>query len=137
MTDARVEDVAPDPWGAQGFLANARRLLADGSRAENSAEGRQLLLHSAAMAACDALLALEGRQVVGSDRGHQLRLAEAENLLAGEHSALFERLDAGDADVGVQVVVEGVWEEHHRSAGEVARSAGGVPLLQCHRRERR
>lgn len=92
MTEARIEPTGPDPWLAAAFLARARLFAVDGS-AEISAESRQLLLHSAAIAACDAVLAIEGRVVTGSDGGHRLRLVEAERILPGGHDDLFEALD--------------------------------------------
>jgi hypothetical protein len=92
--DARVEATGVDLWGARTFLERARELLADGAKAENSAASRLILLHTATVAACDAVLSASGRRFVGSDGGHLLRLREAEELLRGDHRRLFEGLEA-------------------------------------------
>jgi hypothetical protein len=97
MTEARVEPIAPDPWLAAEALDNARSFAADGANSALTAASRQMLLQQAAIRACDALLAIYGRRVVGSDGGHALRLVEARASLAGEHDDLFERLDEGRA----------------------------------------
>lgn len=81
MTDARVDRVEPDVWAARAFLEQAQRLLQDGAEERISPEGRQILLHGAVVAGCDAILAVNGRQIVGSDGGHRLRLATAQSLL--------------------------------------------------------
>ena len=52
------------------------------------------MLHAAAIAACDAVLAISGWQVTGgSEGGHVLRLEEAHKCLGGGCGDLFERLD--------------------------------------------
>jgi hypothetical protein len=93
MTTATIESISPDPWLAQGFYQRAHEFLRDGQSTGLSAAGRQVLLHSAALAACDAVLAINGRQVLGSEGGHVLRLTEAERLLGDGLGDLFERLD--------------------------------------------
>jgi hypothetical protein len=52
-----------------------------------------ILLHSAAMAACDAILSVNGKRIVGSDGGHLLRLEQAETLLRGDNRHLFATLE--------------------------------------------
>lgn len=96
MTEARVEPIEPDPWLAAAFLLQAKGFSADGS-ADGSIgmESRQVLLHSAVIAACDALLAINGRQIAGTEGGHIKRLAEAQRLLPGDHDELFDALDDG------------------------------------------
>ena len=91
--EARIEPTEVDVWGARTFLERARELLVDGARAENSPASRLILLHSAAMASCDAVLSANGRRVVGSDGGHLLRLQQAETLLRGDHRRLFATLE--------------------------------------------
>lgn len=93
MTRAEIERGGPDPYAANAFLGRAKQFASDGGTTQLSPEGRQLLLHAAVVAACDALLAIEGRSVVGADGGHQLRLDEAQRLLPGGHVNLFDRLE--------------------------------------------
>ena len=93
MTDARLEPIEPDPFLAAGFLDRAKRFAVDGTSPSLGAESGMVLLHNAVICACDAVLAIEGRRVVGSDGGHQLRLAEAERLLPQGGAALFDTLD--------------------------------------------
>ncbi len=64
---AQVERRGEDPWAALEFLDQARRFLSDGQAEPISPEGRQVLLHNAAVAACDAVLAINGLEVTGSD----------------------------------------------------------------------
>lgn len=93
MPDARVEPVEIDVWGARAFMERARELLADGARSENTPASRMILLHSAAMAACDAILSINGKRIVGSDGSHRLRLEQAETLLRGDNRRLFATLE--------------------------------------------
>jgi hypothetical protein len=93
MTKAAIERVEPDPWLARAFLDSARSFVEDGACERNSAASRQLLLHSAAIAARDAVLAINGRRVTGSDGGHMLRLEVTEGLLPDAPNDLFLRLD--------------------------------------------
>jgi hypothetical protein len=93
MTDARVEHVPVDTLRARGFLAQAKQFLADGGGSTISSPSRQVLLHNAAIAACDALLMVHGRRVTPGDGGHWLRLKEAQDLLQDDHGDLFDRLD--------------------------------------------
>ena len=68
------------------------------------------------------------------------RAAAADVPVGHDHlpAGVLEGFDAGDADVGVQVVVERVREQHDRPSVRVAgAAAAGEPLLQRHRRERR
>jgi hypothetical protein len=51
MTGARVELIEPDPWLAASFLERARQFEA--SAVGLPSESRQVLLHSAVVAACD------------------------------------------------------------------------------------
>lgn len=120
---AQVEYAGEDIWAAREFLEQARRFLADGRIEALHDEGRQVLLHSAAIAACDAILAIKGLEVTGSEGGHVLRLTEAHRQLGGLHRDLFERLndsrdrriqasyraaavDANGVDESVQAVTE-------------------------------
>jgi len=97
VTEARLESIEPDPWLANSFLNRAKQFAADGNREALASESRQVLLHNAAIAACDAILAIEGQRVVGADGGHLLRLDAAHRILPGDHADLFERLDESRA----------------------------------------
>lgn len=120
---AQLERIEKDVWAARDFLDQARKLLADGETEGLHDEGRQILLHAATVAACDAILAIDGLQVRGSEGGHVLRLEQAHKQLGEGHADLFERLDeardrrieasyrAGspsseDVDAAVQAVTE-------------------------------
>src|SRR3954469_6885902 len=94
MSEARLERIVPDPTLSAAFLGRARRFLADGSDKSNARESRQVLLHSATIAATDSILAINGFEVEGSDGGHVLRLEKAEELLDADLADLFEQLDA-------------------------------------------
>ena len=92
MTDkAELEWVGEDAHGALAFILHARTFTGDGSQQGNAPESRQVLLHNAVVAACDAVLALDGFTVRGSEGGHRLRLDEAAERLALERD-LVERL---------------------------------------------
>lgn len=91
MTPARVELVEWDPWLASTFLARARQFEASSSGLPP--ESRQVLLHCAVIAACDAVLAINGRQIKGAEGGHRLRIETAHELLPGDHHQLFDALD--------------------------------------------
>jgi hypothetical protein len=93
MTDARLEPIEADPYLAAGFLKRAESFVADGENEGLQPESRQVLLHSATVAACDSALAIKGLQVVGSEGGHKLRLEEVARLLPDADTGLFERLD--------------------------------------------
>jgi len=93
MTDAQLERISPDAWLAGDFLGRAKLFAIDGARDQLRTESRQVLLHNAVIAACDALLAVKGYQVTGSDGGHRLRISKASELLPDAHVELFESLD--------------------------------------------
>lgn len=94
MTQAHVRKIAKDAALAQSFLEQAQRFLRDGSVTSVTRESRQVLLHNAAIAACDCVLAAEGFEIRGSDGGHRLRLDKAAELLGGDLEDLFDRLDS-------------------------------------------
>jgi hypothetical protein len=93
MTDARVEPVPADPAGARVFLDQAERFLADGDQPPIGQESRQILYWQACISMLEALLLAAGRRVTPGAGGHMRRLEEADRVLAGNHSDLFERLD--------------------------------------------
>lgn len=92
MAEAKLSRIVPDPTLAGAFLTRAEEFLADGSSANNTDSSRQVLLHNAAIAACDAVLAIKGFEVEGSERSHVLRLDQAQELLGHDLIDLFERL---------------------------------------------
>jgi hypothetical protein len=93
MADASLRKIARDATLAAAFLAQAHRFLADGANPDNSHASRQVLLHNAVIAACDAVLAIEGYEVEGSEGGHRLRLEQAQRRLGSGLDDLFDQLD--------------------------------------------
>lgn len=93
MADAQLDHGEPDAYAAKAYLDQAKRLLDDGEVEGMSREGRSIVLHHATIAACDAVLAIDGVTIRGSEKGHSLRLAETQTRLGGELDDLFERLE--------------------------------------------
>lgn len=83
MTDARVEEVHADRVRAREFLAQADRFRTDAD-APLSAESQAVLLHNAALSACDAILQAVGLRVTGGERSHILRSETALEQLDGD-----------------------------------------------------
>ena len=94
MTDARIENVHEDKVRAREFLSQAELLLKDANAAPLSAEGQAILLHTATVSACDAILQAVGLRVTPGDRAHVIRLEAALAELPGDTEELFESLDA-------------------------------------------
>ena len=94
MTDARVEKVYADRVTARVFLAQAELFLSDATGADLGGASRVVLLHNAAIAACDAILQVVGLRVTGGDRSHILRLETALEQIDDDTEELLERLDA-------------------------------------------
>jgi hypothetical protein len=94
MTEARVEQVHADRIGARVFLAQSERFFEDANLSRLRSESRSVLLHNAAIAACDAILQAAGQRVTPGDRSHMLRLETALGHLDGDTEELLERLDA-------------------------------------------
>lgn len=97
MSDARVERVHADRVGAREFLVQADGFVTDADRHGLSAPSRAVLLHSAAVCACDAILQAAGLRVSAGDRSHVLRLETALAEVDGDTEDLLERLDASRA----------------------------------------
>jgi len=97
MSEARVERVHSDRVLAREFLAQARTFLSDAQFADLSAPSRAVLLHNAAVGACDAILQACGLRVTSGDRAHVLRLETALSALNGDTEELLEDLDASRA----------------------------------------
>ena len=94
MTDARVEKVHADRVSSREHVEQATLFLEDAGMAGLSAPSRAVLLHNAAIAACDAILQAVGLRVTPGDRSHVLRLETALTELPVDTEDLFERLDA-------------------------------------------
>lgn len=94
MTDARVEKVHADRVSAREFAVQAAQFLEDAGTENLSAPSRVVLLHNAAISACDAILQAVGLRVTPGDRSHALRLETALRELDADTEELFERLDA-------------------------------------------
>lgn len=94
MTDARVESVYADRLRAREFLDQAERFRDDAAKAELSAESQSVLLHNAAVCACDAILQAAGQRVTSGDSAHILRLETALDQLDGDTEELLDSLDA-------------------------------------------
>lgn len=94
MTEARVEQVHADRIGARVFLAQSEAFFKDAGLSRLGSESRSVLLHNAAVAACDAILQAGGQRVTPGDRSHILRLEVALEHLDGDTEELLERLDA-------------------------------------------
>lgn len=94
MTEARVEEVLSDRVTAREFMAQAEIFLSDATEAKLRAESQVVLLHNAAIAACDAILQVVGLRVTGGDGSHVLRLETALEQIDADTEELLERLDA-------------------------------------------
>jgi hypothetical protein len=97
VTEARVERITPDRVTAREFLEQGKVFLSDGVKHGISNEGRVLLLHQAAICACDAILLAVGLRVSVGDRAHVLRLQTALEQLPGDTTELLEALDVSRA----------------------------------------
>ena len=97
MTDARVETVYADRVEARHFLAQAEAFLNDANTSSLSAPSQAVLVHNAAISACDAILRAVGLRVTPGDGSHVLRLETALEQIDGDTEELLERLDASRA----------------------------------------
>lgn len=94
MSESELRKIPENRVEAREFLGQADRYLRDAGIASLSNEAQQVLLHQAALCACDAILLACGQRVVGEEGGHVLRLTEALDRLPGDTDELFEALDA-------------------------------------------
>jgi hypothetical protein len=94
VTDARIEQVYADKLTACESLDHAGDFLRDARIDGLGAPSRVVLLHNAAIAACDAILQAVGLRVTSGDRSHILRLERALHELDTDTDELLERLDA-------------------------------------------
>jgi hypothetical protein len=97
VTEARLEAVYEDRIRAREFLSHAGSFLDDADQASLGAPSRVVLLHNAAICACDAILQAAGLRVAGGEGSHALRLEAALDQIAGDTDELLESLDASRA----------------------------------------
>lgn len=130
MTVARVEKVYEDRIGARTFLAQAETFLGDADAAGLSAPSRSVLLHSAAVSACDAILQAAGQRVTVGDGAHVLRLETALDHLDGDMEDLLERLDVSrtrrnEASYAAELVAQASIDEAREATAELVELARG------------
>jgi hypothetical protein len=89
-----MERVHADRIGARVFLAQSEAFFEDANLCGLRSESRSVLLHNAAVSACDAILQAAGKRITPGDRSHVLRLETALEHLDGDTEELLERLDA-------------------------------------------
>lgn len=94
MSEARLEEVHADRLRAGEFLVQAEGFLDDADVPALRAESRVVLLHNAAISACDAILQAVGLRVMVGDRAHMVRIETALEQLSDDTEELLERLDA-------------------------------------------
>lgn len=124
MTDARVEPQPADPAFARVFLDRAERFLADADQPAVGQDSKQILYWQACISMLEAILLAAGRRVTPGAGGHMLRLKEADRVLAGNHSELFDRLDLHrdtrhDVSYAAGVASELGTAELRKAAGEL------------------
>lgn len=130
MTEARVEKVYEDRMGARVFLAQSETFLSDADAQDLSAPSRTVLLHNAAVSACDAILQAAGQRVTPGDGAHILRLETALDHLDGDTEELLERLDASrvrrnEASYAAEFVAEASVVDAHEATSELVELARG------------
>lgn len=124
MTDARIEKVYVDRVTAREFLEQAELFLADVDEATLRAPSKAVLLHNAAVCACDAVLQGVGMRVTPGDSSHALRLETALDQMAGDTEELLERLDASrerrnEASYAAGPVAQASLEDAREATGEL------------------
>jgi hypothetical protein len=122
VTDARIEPVPADPAFARVFLDQAEVFLADADRV--GLDSKQILCWQACISMLEAILLAAGRRVTPGAGGHMRRLEEADRVLGGMHSDLFERLDLHrdarhDVSYAAGVASELGTDELRTAAGEL------------------
>lgn len=89
-----MERVFEDSVTAREFLRHAEGFFADAEATGLNAPSRAVLLHQAAVSACDAILQSAGLRVTSGDGSHVLRIEVALEQIEGNTEELLERLDA-------------------------------------------
>ena len=128
MTGARLDTGHEDRVTAREFVDQARMFLGDAASDGLSNESRSVLLHQAAVSACDAILQAAGLRVTSGDGAHALRLDEAIDLLAGENDELLERLHSSrsrrnEASYALGLVADVSLEEAREATTELIERA--------------
>jgi hypothetical protein len=130
MTEARVEEVFSDRVTAREFLAQAEIFLSDAAEAKLGFASRVVLLHNAAIAACDAILQVVGLRVTSGDGSHVLRLETALEQIEADTEELLERLDASrerrsEASYAAAFVAEASVDDAREATTELVELARG------------
>jgi len=133
VTEARVQKVHASRLDAQTHLDQAKKFQRDAD-ADLSAESRSVLLHNAAISACDAILQAAGLRVTSGDDAHILRLERAIAQLGVDTEDLLERLDASrsrrnEASYAAMPVAEASVDEAREATAELIELAREF----CHR----
>lgn len=97
MTAARVDTVYADSVRAIEFWRQAERFAGDAEVTDLDPTSQAVLLHNAAISACDAILQAAGLRVTPGDGSHALRLETALGEIEEDTEELLERLDASRA----------------------------------------
>lgn len=131
MSQARVEKVYADRVRASEFLAQAEMFVADADTATISEASQAVLLHNAAVCACDAILQASALRVTSGDRSHALRLETALDQIDGDTDELLERLDASrerrnEASYGAGIVAQASVFEAREATAELIELARRV-----------
>jgi hypothetical protein len=124
VTEARVENVYADRIGAKEFLEQAEIFMANAAVTSLHPISQTVLLHQAAVCACDAILQAAGRRVTSGDRAHALRLKAALAQVDADTDELLERLDASrerrnEASYAAGFVAEASLSDAHEATAEL------------------
>jgi hypothetical protein len=128
MTDARVERVYPDRVTARDFVEQAEDFMRDAGLSDLTAVSQTVLLHNAAISACDAVLQATGLRVTPGDRSHILRLETALDQIEADTAELLERLDAArerrnEASYAAGLVAEASLDDARQATAELVELA--------------
>jgi hypothetical protein len=131
VTEARVEDVYADRLGAKVYLEQAEAFLADAAVAGLGAASQAVLVHNAAISACDAILQAVGLRVTPGDGAHVKRLETALEQIDEDTYELLERLDASrerrnEASYAAAFVPEASLEDAREATAELLELARRV-----------
>lgn len=130
MTDARVEKVHADQIGATEYFSQAELFARDADTKALTAISQAVLLHTATVCACDAILQSAGLRVTPGDRSHALRLTTALNEIEADTDELLERLDASrerrnEASYAAGIVAEASLADAREATKELIELARG------------
>ena len=94
MTEARVQKVYEDQVSARELIEQAETFMRDARKDGLDETSQAVLLHNAAIRACDAILQAAGLRVTPGDRSHILRIETALDQVDADTEDLLDRLDA-------------------------------------------